>query len=73
MPTLIQRLKDRGATPQKNDIQRRRAILRAEAPLAGLLGFGQEVLDLTDGSAQLLTWLLRYQANSPRIDETGRP
>lgn len=67
--TLIQRLKDRGAEPQKNDIHRRRVILRAEAPLAGLLGFGKEVLDLTNGSAQLLTWLLRYQAN----DDMERP
>jgi hypothetical protein len=41
---------------------------RGAAPLAGLLGFGKEVLDLTNGSAQLLTWLLRYQANSPQID-----
>jgi hypothetical protein len=62
-PALIQRLKERGAVPQKTDIQRKRVVLRAEVRLAELLGFAREVLELTDGSAQVLGWLLRYEAD----------
>ena len=61
---LVQRLKDRGAAPEMTDIQRKRAVIRAEARLMQLLGFGRDVLELTDGSAQVLSWLLRYEADS---------
>ena len=64
---LIQRLKDRGAAPQKVDIERKRVVLRAEVPLTDLIGLRKEVLEFTDGSAQVLSWLLRYQADSLRL------
>jgi hypothetical protein len=70
---LIQRLRDRGAAPQETDIERKRVVLRAEVPLADLLGFGKEVLECTDGSAQVLTWLLRYQANPVRAERDRSP
>ncbi len=59
---LLERLKERGAVVQRTDIERKRIVLRGEAWLADLIGFGRDVLELTDGSAQVLSWLLRYDA-----------
>jgi hypothetical protein len=41
-------------------LQRDRIVLRAERPLAQLVGLEREVLECTDGAAQVLCWLARY-------------
>ncbi|GAB3757547.1 hypothetical protein GCM10028796_01850 [Ramlibacter monticola] len=61
---LTQMLRSRGARVQDVELQKRRAIVRAEIPLASLLGFEEALLSGTDHSAQVFTWLVRYDLAS---------
>jgi hypothetical protein len=58
---LVDELRGRGARMQEVELQRQRVIVRAEAWLAALLGFEQAVLAATTHSAQVSTWLVRYE------------
>jgi hypothetical protein len=57
---LLELLEERGAELQEVDQQRHRVVVRAEIRLARLLGLENEILELGDGSAHVLCWLLRY-------------
>lgn len=53
-------LATRCAAIQNIDLQRDRVVLRAEVELARALGLSREIGELTDGSAHVLSWLMRY-------------
>jgi hypothetical protein len=60
LDAVMQMLRARGARLHEVELQGRRAVLRAEIPLAALLGFEDAVLSITVRSAQVFTWLVRY-------------
>lgn len=55
-------LASRCADVKEVELQQGRVVLRAEMELARSLGVEAEVLDATGGAAQILSWLLRYEA-----------
>lgn len=57
---LLEILKDRGADVQEVELQWDRSVIRAEAPLARLIGSEEAVQELTAGQARFLSWLARY-------------
>ena len=57
---LLEILKDRGADVQEVELQYDRSVIRAEAPLARLIGSQDAVQELTAGQAHFLSWLARY-------------
>lgn len=57
---LLEILKDRGADVQEVELQWDRSVIRAEAPLARLIGSEEAVQELTAGQAHFLSWLARY-------------
>ena len=57
---LLDILKDRGADVQEVELQRDRSVIRAEAPLARLIGSEEAVQQLTAGRAHFVSWLTRY-------------
>jgi hypothetical protein len=61
---VMRMLRSRAARVQDVELQGQRAIVRAEIQLASLLGFEDAVLSLTARSAQVFTWLVRYDAAS---------
>ena len=58
---LRQLLARRGAELKEVDLKRHRVVVRAELELSRALGVAAEIGALTDGAAQVLSWLLRYQ------------
>jgi hypothetical protein len=58
---LLQLLADRSAQSKQADLQRHRVIVRAELALSNAIGVTREIAELTDGVAQVLSWLLRYE------------
>lgn len=68
---LQQMLKDRGAAAQDVSLSRARVVIRVEIPLTQALDLEGAVGMETDGAAQFLCWLVRYQAAAPS-NERGR-
>lgn len=64
---LLRALAERGIEPQEVESQRTRMVIRAEVPLARLLGVERMIGELTDGSAHTMCWLLRYDAVMPGV------
>jgi hypothetical protein len=58
---LLQLLADRSAQSKQADLQRRRVVVRAEMELSRSMGVTREIGEVTDGAAQVLSWLMRYQ------------
>ncbi|MCE3270959.1 MAG: hypothetical protein K0S57_1356 [Ramlibacter sp.] len=58
---LLQLLADRSAQSKQADLQRRRVVVRAEMELSRSMGVTRQVGEVTDGAAQVLSWLTRYQ------------
>ena len=61
---LTDALRQRQAEVQDVEVQRNRVVVRAAVRLADLLGFEQEALAATDGSAHVLAWLVGYESAS---------
>jgi hypothetical protein len=61
LPALLEVLQERAATARDVEVQRSRAVIRAEVPLVRGLGLERQILEITDGSAHVLSWLLRYE------------
>lgn len=59
---LQQMLKDRGAAVPDMSLSRGRVVIRVEIELSQALDLESAVALETDGAAQFLCWLLRYQA-----------
>ena len=58
---LLDILKGRRADLKDVERQRDRVVLRAELEFSRALGLQREVLELADGSAHFLSWLLEYR------------
>jgi translation elongation factor EF-G len=58
---LLQLLADRSAQSKQADLQRRRVVVRAEMELSRSMGVTRQIGEVTDGAAQVLSWLMRYQ------------
>jgi translation elongation factor EF-G len=58
---LLQLLADRSAQSKQADLQRRRVVVRAEMELSRSMGVTRQICEVTDGAAQVLSWLTRYQ------------
>ncbi|RYY99279.1 MAG: hypothetical protein EOO24_17525 [Comamonadaceae bacterium] len=67
---LLRLLNDRSIAPREVEVQRARTLIRAEAPLARLLGVERAIGEFTDGSAHTMCWLLRYDAAAPEPQDT---
>lgn len=59
---VLEELRARDARMEDVELQGREAVVRTEARLAALLGFEEAVLALSERSAHVFTWLLRYEA-----------
>jgi hypothetical protein len=67
---LLQLLAQRSAPAGEIASERDRIVLRMESPLARLIGLERQVLEGTDGAAQILCWLSRYSPAAPtNVDE----
>jgi hypothetical protein len=67
-------LQARGAHVRETGVQRDRIVIRAEAVLARALDLEHAIAELTDGAAQVLSWLVRYEpANQPHPHDKGVP
>ncbi|HWI78121.1 MAG TPA: hypothetical protein VNS31_02915 [Ramlibacter sp.] len=64
---LLQMLVQRSAEASEIAPGRNRIVVRTEAPLACLIGLEQQVLERTDGAAQIVCRLSRYSA-APRAN-----
>ncbi|MBO9514585.1 MAG: hypothetical protein J7549_10745 [Variovorax sp.] len=53
----------RGAKVVEEDAQGERVVVRAEAPLAVLIGYRQFLRDTTQARFELWSWLARYEAS----------
>jgi hypothetical protein len=62
---LLQILTERSTGASEIAMQRDRMVVRSESPLACLIGIERQILERTDGAAQILYWLSRYSA-APR-------
>lgn len=60
-PQLQRILAARSADVREVELQKDRAVIRAEIALARSLGLEQEVMQATLGAAHILSWLLRYE------------
>lgn len=58
---VLRMIKSRPSRLQEVDVKRHRVVLRAELRLASLLGLERRILEATDGSAHVRSWLLRYE------------
>lgn len=58
---LLQLLADRSAQSKQADLQRHRVVVRAEMELSRAMGVTRQIGEVTDGAAQVLSWLMRYQ------------
>ena len=58
---LLQVLAARSAEMNQVDPQRDRVVVRAELELSRAIGVTRQIDELTNGAAQVLSWLLRYQ------------
>ena len=71
---LLEALDRREAEVQDVDVQRRRVVVRAAVRLADLLGFEQEALAATEGTAHVLAWLVGYEsASASTLRKPQRP
>jgi hypothetical protein len=61
LDVLLQQLRARGARMHEVELQKQRVVLRAEARLARLLGLEEAVLAVGRHSAQVFSWLVRYE------------
>jgi len=61
MQELLNILKERSAEIREVEVQRDRVVIRAELEFSRALGLELQIEQLTNGSAQILSWLLRYQ------------
>lgn len=66
---LLQMLAQRTAQPGEIAIRRHRIVVRLESPLACLIGLERQVLEATDGSAQIVCRLSRYSPASDAAAE----
>lgn len=57
---LLQILAERSIGSGEIAMQRDRMVVRMESPLACLIGLERQILERTDGAAQILCWLSRY-------------
>lgn len=57
---LLQILAERSIEAGEIAMQRDRMTVRVESPLACLIGLERQILERTDGAAQILCWLSRY-------------
>jgi hypothetical protein len=57
---LLQMFAQRSLKADEVAIKRQRIVVRTQSPLAGLIGVERQVLEGTDGAAQVLCWLSRY-------------
>ena len=57
---LLQMFAQRSLKPDEIAIKRERIVVRTQSPLACLIGLERQVLEGTDGAAQILCWLSRY-------------
>jgi hypothetical protein len=68
---LQQMLKDRGAPAQDVTLSRDRVVIRVEIELLLALDLERAVATETDGAAQFLCWLLRYEPAMPDERKKG--
>jgi hypothetical protein len=57
---LLQMLVQRSAQAGEIATKRDRIVVRMESPLACLIGLERQILEGTDGAAQIMCWLSRY-------------
>jgi hypothetical protein len=57
---LLQIFAERSTRPGQVDVQRHRVRVCMESPLARLIGVERQILECTDGAADVLCWLARY-------------
>jgi hypothetical protein len=57
---LLRTLVQRSAHAREIATERHRIVVRTESPLACLIGVERQILEDTDGAAQILCWLSRY-------------
>lgn len=62
LTVLVDDLRRRGARLQEVELQQQRVVIRAEARLASILGLEAAIHEATDNTAQVATWLVRYEA-----------
>ena len=60
---VLRELRSRGRM-QEVELQSRRVVFRAQARLAALLGFEDAVRAISVDSAQVFSWLIRYEATA---------
>lgn len=60
---LLEELDRRRASIKEEYLQRYHVVIRAEARLADLMGYSKATLTMTNGSAVIWSWLLRYSIN----------
>ena len=70
---LLQLLARRSADEGAITLERQRVVVRAELPLARLIGVERDVLERTDGAAQVLCWLARYGPAPGHAPEASQP
>jgi predicted membrane GTPase involved in stress response len=68
LPALHADLAERDVNVLEEDFSRGECVVRAEAPLRKLLGYGAALARLTGGSGQFWCWLDRY---APADDPSG--
>jgi hypothetical protein len=61
MQELLAVLEERSAQAREVEVQRDRVVIRVELPFTRALGLLHAIEQLTDGAAQVLSWLLRYE------------
>ena len=59
-PGVLRMLVQRSAGAHEITTKRDRIVVRMESPLASMIGVEQQMLERTDGAAQILCWLSRY-------------
>ena len=68
---LVDDLELRGARIWQQDIQRLDVVIRAECALASLLGYEEEIQTLTNATAVVWNWLLRYDMSRTTVVGTA--
>ncbi|HEY8554412.1 MAG TPA: hypothetical protein VIL43_07720 [Burkholderiales bacterium] len=68
LPVLLSDLEQRGARKRYSAIENQVWLVRAEAPMAALLGYGETLAALTDGSADHWITFKRWDPVEPGAD-----
>jgi len=73
LPVLLSDLEQRGARKRYSAIENQVWLVRAEAPMASLLGYGETLATLTDGSADHWITFKRWDPVGPGVDVNRAP